>query len=164
MITQGLGIGVDHPDYEPMRASFMEFYSQCLADNTRFWPGMDRVVDALESENIPWGIVTNKIARFTEPLLKKIDLWHRCAVVVSGDTTPHAKPHPAPMEHAIRALQLTPQAVVYVGDDARDIESGFAAGTWTVACDFGHLVQEPLPRDWGADLLIESADDLLTHL
>ena len=161
MITQGLGITTDHPDYEPARLAFLDIYAECLSRHTTWWPGMDQVVDALEANNIAWGIVTNKIARFTEPLLKNINLFHRCAVVVSGDTTPHAKPHPAPMAHALAELNLPAQAVVYVGDDARDIESGFAAGTWTIGCDFGHHVAEPLPANWGADALIKRAEDLL---
>ncbi|MBU3725056.1 MAG: HAD-IA family hydrolase [Burkholderiaceae bacterium] len=161
MITRGLGIGTDHPEFEHARKTFMEVYAECLSRHTTWWPGMDAVVEALEANHIAWGIVTNKIARFTEPLLKDIDLYHRCAVVVSGDTTPHAKPHPAPVAHAISSLNLPPQAVVYVGDDLRDIESGFAAGTWTIGCDFGHHVQEPLPPQWGADALIQKAEDLL---
>ena len=161
MLTKGLGLATDHPEFEPARQTFLEIYAECLSRHTTWWPGMDRVVDALEAQGIAWGIVTNKIARFTEPLLKDIDLYHRCAVVVSGDTTPHAKPHPAPVAHALGALNLPAEAVVYVGDDLRDIESGFAAGTWTVGCDFGHHVEEPLPNQWGADALIQRAEDLL---
>lgn len=164
MITKGLNIPVDHPEYEPLRLAFLDIYSECLADNTDFWPGMGEVVDALDAENIAWGIVTNKVMRFTEPLLKQINLWERCAVVVGGDTTPHAKPHPAPMVHAIEVLALPPQAVVYVGDDARDIESGYAAGTWTIGCDFGHHVQAPWPHEWGADAVVKQAQDLIRLL
>ena len=161
MVTQGLSISTEHPDYEPARQEFLEVYAECLSRHTTWWPGMDQVVDALEIHGIAWGIVTNKAARFTEPLLKNIALWDRCAVVVSGDTTPHAKPHPAPMAHAIAALGVAPDAVVYVGDDARDIESGFHAGTWTIACDFGHHVREPFPRHWGADTVITTPHDLI---
>jgi phosphoglycolate phosphatase len=164
MITKGLDISTDHPEYESLRADFMNVYAECLADNTTFWPGMEAVVDALDSHNIPWGIVTNKIARFTEPLLEKINLRYRCAVVVSGDTTPHSKPHPAPIEHAVATLGLPKEAVVYVGDDLRDIEAGFAAGTWTIGCDFGHHVEEPLPKSWGADALVKSGKDLLATI
>ena len=164
MITRGLGITTEHPDFESTRKAFMDIYAECLSRHTTWWPGMDQVVDALESRGIAWGIVTNKIARFTEPLLKDIDLYHRCAVVVSGDTTPYPKPHPAPVAHAITALGIPAEAVVYVGDDLRDIESGFAAGTWTIGCDFGHHVQEPLPAQWGADALIQRAEDLLKVL
>lgn len=164
MVTQSMGITTDDARYEPLRARFLEIYAKNLCRHTAFWPGMDRVVDALESQGIVWGIVTNKITRFTEPLLKTIRLWDRCAVVVSGDTTPHAKPHPAPITHAVASLGLTATAVVYVGDDPRDIEAGFAAGTWTIGCDFGHHLKEPLPHQWGADAVIQTAHDLLGTL
>jgi 2-phosphoglycolate phosphatase len=164
MITRGLGIGTDHPDYEPARQVFMEVYAECLSVKTTWWPGMDRVVNALESSGIPWGVVTNKIGRFTEPLLRDIGLFDRCAVVVSGDTTSQAKPHPAPIEHALVQLDLPAEAVVYVGDDLRDVQAGFAAGTWTVACDFGHHVEDPLPGKWGADLVIQQAEQLLIYI
>jgi len=164
MITRGLGITTDHPEFEPARKTFMEFYAQCLSRQTTWWPGMDQVVEQLEAKGIAWGIVTNKIARFTEPLLRDIQLYDRCAVVVSGDTTPHPKPHPAPIAHAMDLLGLSAEAVVYVGDDLRDIQAGFAAGTWTIGCDFGHHVEEPLPRQWGADALIQKAQDLYRFL
>ncbi len=162
MIGKGMGVAPEQPEYEALRQEFLQVYAECLANETAFWPGMEAVVEALDSQAIAWGIVTNKFTQFTEPLLKKIGLWDRCAIVVCGDTTPHAKPHPAPMQHAISTLALEPAAVVYVGDDARDIESGFAAGTWTVACDFGHHVHEPFPKDWGADALIQRAEDLIS--
>jgi HAD superfamily hydrolase (TIGR01509 family) len=144
--------------------TFMEVYAGCLSRQTTWWPGMESVVERLEAQGIAWGIVTNKIARFTEALLRDINLYDRCAIVVSGDTTPHPKPHPAPISHAVDQLGLPAEAVVYVGDDLRDIEAGFAAGTWTIGCDFGHHVEEPLPFQWGADTLIKQAQDLCRFL
>jgi 2-phosphoglycolate phosphatase len=164
MITRGLGISTDHPDYELARQVFMEVYAKCLSLKTTWWPGMDGLAAALEEGGIPWGIVTNKISRFTEPLLRNIGLFERCAVVVSGDTTSHAKLHPAPIEYALAQLGLPAEAVVYVGDDLRDIQSGFAAGTWRVACGFGHHVEDPLPDKWGADLVIHLEEQLLTYI
>lgn len=164
MITRGLGITTEHAEFEPARKAFMEVYAGCLSRQTTWWPGMESVVERLEAQGIAWGIVTNKIARFTEPLLRDINLYDRCAIVVSGDTTPHPKPHPAPISHAVDQLGLPAEAVVYVGDDLRDIEAGFAAGTWTIGCDFGHHVEEPLPHQWGADTLIKQAQDLCRFL
>lgn len=161
MITQGLQVAETDPRYLGLRERFLEIYSQNLARHTTFWPGMDRVVNALEDQGIAWGIVTNKIMRFTEPLLRQMALWDRCAVVVGGDCAGHAKPHPAPMQLAMQRLSLTPQAVVYVGDDLRDIQSGYAAGTWTIACDFGHHVQAPFPADWQADAVVNDAESLV---
>ncbi len=162
MVAKGMGVAEGEPRYEALREEFLAIYTEHLVVDTVFWEGMDQVVDALEARGIAWGIVTNKIMRFTEPLLKQMNLWQRCATVVGGDTAGHAKPHPAPMQHAMNELGLPPEAVVYVGDDLRDIQSGYAAGTWTIACDFGHHRHEPMPSHWGADHLVTHARELIT--
>lgn len=164
MIGQGLGLSEADPQYESMKARFLVLYEKRLAQDTVWWPGMENVVQMLEARQIAWGIVTNKIMRFTEPLLKNMGLWDRCAVVVGGDTASQAKPHPAPIHYALGQLELPAQAMAYVGDDLRDIQSGFAAGGWTIACDFGHHVGEPLPAHWGADHVIRKASELITLL
>ncbi len=160
MVTRGLGVAETDPRYLGLRERFLEIYSQNLARHTAFWPGMDQVVDTLDAQGVAWGIVTNKIMRFTEPLLRDMNLWERCAVVVGGDSAEFPKPHPAPMHLAMKTLGLPSEAVVYVGDDLRDIQSGYAAGTWTIACDFGHHVDEPKPGSWGADAVVMRAEEL----
>jgi N-acetyl-D-muramate 6-phosphate phosphatase len=71
-----------------------------------------------------WGVVTNKSARFTQPLTARHALFETAETVISGDTTAHAKPHPAPLLEAARQMRLPPQACIYVGDDLRDIVAG----------------------------------------
>jgi phosphoglycolate phosphatase len=110
------------------------------------------LLDAIGGAGLQWGIVTNKPARFTDPLVQLIGLAH-AACVVSGDTTPHPKPHPAPLLEAARRLNLEPSACWYVGDDLRDIEAGRAAGMVTVACAWGYCGAVE-PAQWGADLLL----------
>jgi N-acetyl-D-muramate 6-phosphate phosphatase len=164
MITQGMGIAEQDALFEPAKQRFLQIYAENLVLGTTFWPGMEAVVQRLEEKEIAWGIVTNKMMRFTEPLLKTLKLWDRCAVVVGGDTAPHAKPHPAPLQYAVNCLGLPQDAVTYVGDDLRDIQSGFTAGCWTIACDFDVLKNLPLPQDWGADAVIRSPAELLEKI
>jgi phosphoglycolate phosphatase len=104
-------------------------------------------------------VVTNKHARFTVPLLPLIGLGH-AACAISGDTTAHPKPHPAPLLEAAHRLGLAPQQCWYVGDDLRDIQAGRAAGMATVACAWGYC-GGIAPRDWGADHLLDTPADLL---
>ena len=164
MITQGLGIPEHDAAFEPAKQRFLQIYGENLVQGTTFWPGMESVVQRLEEKEIAWGIVTNKMMRFTEPLLKTLNLWDRCAVVVGGDTAAYAKPHPAPLQHAIEILGLPQAAVTYVGDDLRDIQSGFAAGCWTIACDFDQHTHAPKPHDWGADAVIQTPSELLEKI
>ena len=160
MIFRGLDVADTDPRYPGLRETFLTRYQENLCVHTRFMPGLETLVDQLEAAGLPWGIVTNKFSRFTTPLVSSLGLTARMAVCVSGDTTPHAKPHPAPMLFACEALQLVPEAVVYVGDDRRDIQSGFNAGCFTVAVNFGFgSVGEPL-HQWGADAVVEDAQAL----
>jgi phosphoglycolate phosphatase len=122
------------------------------------------MLSALEAAGIPWGIVTNKAARFTTPIVAGLGLVKRAAVVVCGDTTPHAKPHPEPLWHAARAMGLAPESVVYVGDDLRDAQAARAAGMTMVAATWGYLgLGEPV-HEWGADALVAAPSQLLDWL
>ena len=106
-----------------------------------------------------WGIVTNKHARFTDPLVLQIGL-SIADCVISGDTTPFSKPHPEPLFEAARRLSLAPQDCWYVGDDLRDIQAGRSAGMLTVAAAWGYCGEEE-PLGWGADYVLKSPTELL---
>ncbi|MFM1880960.1 MAG: hypothetical protein RLZZ344_1194 [Pseudomonadota bacterium] len=164
MIFRGLDVPDSDPRYPALRETFLTRYQENLCVHTRFMPGLEAVVEQLESAGMPWGIVTNKFSRFTTPLVEALGLTPRMAVCVCGDTTPHAKPHPAPMLHAFGALQIPAEAVVYIGDDKRDVQSGYNAGCFTVAVNFGFgSVGEPL-HQWGADAIVEDAQGLTSIL
>jgi phosphoglycolate phosphatase len=162
-----LGVGFDvlpgHADYAAMREEFLQIYAANLCRETRMFPGMLELIDALEARALRWGIVTNKAERFARPLLDQLQVGKRVACIVGGDTTPHLKPHPAPLLAACAALTLTPSECVYVGDDRRDVEAGRAAGMRTVAVRYGYLNGGD-PDSWGADAVIDSPQELLRHL
>jgi phosphoglycolate phosphatase len=122
---------------------------------------MDQALSELEGRGIQWGIVTNKMARFTEPLVRALGLHERAACVVSGDTAPRPKPDPAPLLHALAATATDAAAALYVGDDLRDIQAGRAAGMRTVAVSYGYLGDGPHYDQWGADHIIHSPSELL---
>jgi len=164
MLKVAFDMTPDHPEFPALREAFFVNYERAMTERTIVFEGVLELIQSLQSRGLQWGVVTNKMARFTDPLTQAMPLFSSAGAVVSGDTTPHPKPHPAPMVHAVNSLGLAGEAVFYVGDDARDIESGFAAGTWTVACDFGHHVQEPFPGQWGADAVIQRAEDLIRYL
>jgi N-acetyl-D-muramate 6-phosphate phosphatase len=113
---------------------------------------------------LPWGVVTNKSERFALPLTAQMPLFATSATVVCGDTTPHPKPHPAPLLEAARRLGLPPQACVYVGDDHRDVVAGKAAGMPTVVASYGYLGRESDVSQWGADFEVASPLALLDLL
>ncbi len=161
LIGRALGVGPGHAEFEALRQEFFVTYEAALCVHTRLFDDMERTLAALEAAGHRWGIVTNKIARFTDPLVQALGLAARAAVVVSGDTTPHAKPHPAPLAHALAACGAAAAHSVYVGDDLRDIVAGRAAGLRTVAVRYGYLgLGEPIDA-WGADHIIDTPAHLL---
>ena len=125
---------------------------------------MRPLLDALAQASLRWGIVTNKATRFTMPLVSALGLQQIAAAVVCGDTTPHAKPHPAPLLEAAARMQTTPASCVYVGDDLRDVQAGRAAGMVTIAVSWGYLGTGDAIEAWGADHVIQKPDELLNLL
>src|SRR6202035_2857840 len=109
---------------------------------------------------VRWGIVTNKVAQLTEPLVALLGLDARAGCVVSGDTTPHSKPHPAPLLHAAKELAIAPERIIYVGDDLRDVQAGFAAGMVTVAAAYGYCGTDLPPEMWHAEHIVDSPAQL----
>ena len=164
LVGRAFGIRPDDADYETLRQEFFSEYESALCRDTALFPRMDETLLAIESHGIRWGIVTNKIARFTDPLVRALNLAERAACVVSGDTTPHAKPHPAPLLHALRQAGRSAGEAIYVGDDLRDVQAGQAAGIRTVVAAYGYLGDGIPIEDWGADAVIAAPMELLDFI
>lgn len=164
LLKAGFDIDATHPHYERLSHRFLEIYEQRLCAATRLFNGIPELLDALESLNLGWGIVTNKRMRFTDPLVELLQLTPRTNCVVSGDTTAEAKPSPLPIEHACRLLNCRPERTLYVGDDRRDILAGHAAGCQTVAVSYGYLGDGGPLHTWGADLIIDHPAELAAYL
>lgn len=161
LIGRAFGLTPADAGYEDLRQEFFREYESALCRDTRLFPAMPQTLAALEQADIRWGIVTNKLARFTDPLVQALGLAGRAACIVSGDTTAHAKPHPAPLLHAAQAAGLDSAVSIYVGDDLRDVQAGRAAGMRTVAAAYGYLGDGTPVEQWGADHVIHRPDDLL---
>ncbi len=164
MLHIAFGMSPQDPDFDAMREEFFSNYERRMTHNTYAFDGVPDLLRALEQRPLLWGIVTNKSQRFTNPLTQSMPLLAGAGAVVSGDTTPHAKPHPAPLLEAARRLGIAPAACLYVGDDERDIVAGRAAGMRTVAATYGYLGSQLDTAVWQADAEIKSPMDLLQLL
>lgn len=153
----------DHADYDAMKEEFFQNYERSMTVRTCVFDGVPELLAQLDAKGLPWGVVTNKSKRFTDPLTQAMPLFANAATVISGDTTPHAKPHPAPLFEAARRVGIAPTRCLYVGDDERDIVAGLAAGMGTVAATYGYLGSQGNAVHWGAQAHINCALDLL-HL
>lgn len=161
LIGGAFGIDPEHPDFIPLRDEFFTNYEKALLVNSVIFEGVDHLLDQLDQAKLPWGIVTNKSERFTNPLTDLMGLRQRAVSTVSGDTTPHSKPHPEPILHAARIANIDPSKSVYVGDDIRDIVAGKAAGMQTIAAAYGYCGCEEPPEAWGADYLVRHPLELV---
>lgn len=164
MIGVAFGMTPDHADFASMKEEFFQNYERRMTQNTCIFEGVHELIAHLDAENLLWGVVTNKSARFTDPLTRAMPLFDTAKAVVSGDTTPHAKPHPEPLFEAARRLAIDPNHCLYVGDDERDIVAGLAAGMMTVAATYGYLGEKADPTLWGAHSIINSPQGLLKLL
>ena len=150
-------------EHERLRLEFLDRYEQAVCVHSAVFSGLTELLDLFDASQLPWGIVTNKPARMTQPLLKALGIANRSASTVSGDTIPQRKPDPAPLLLASRETGVTPEKMVYVGDAARDIEAGRAAGMFTIAAAYGYIPANEDPATWGADEMAADTEEL-AHL
>ena len=162
----GLAFGVKPGDagYEDLKARFLALYAQRLLRSTTVFEGVWPLLDRLEQHGLGWGIVTNKAYHLALAVSEGVGLHPRAGVLIGGDSTPFAKPHPEPLLEACRRLQADPTTCAYVGDDLRDIQAGRAAGMATLAAAWGYLGQGEPVHEWGADSLLEQPQGLLHWL
>jgi len=164
LITLGFGITQADPQFNSLRERFLVIYHANLARETRLFPGTRELLEALAARNINWGIVTNKPAYLTDPLLEQLGVANTAVCKVSGDTTANRKPHPEPMLLACKQAGSRPEECLYIGDAARDIEAGKAAGMKTLVALFGYIGEDDQPQSWGADGMIHQPLDILDWL
>lgn len=162
MVSVAFGRAPGDDGFDALREAFLARYAERMLQETALFSAVGRVLGALEASGLAWGIVTNKHGRFAEPIVQALGL--KAQTLVCGDTTPHAKPHPAPLLEAARQLALAPSDCIYVGDDLRDMQAGRAAGMPVLAAAWGYLGNGDAVHAWGADAVLEAPDDLLNWL
>ena len=164
MLGVAFGLSPEHADFSALKEEFFINYEACMTERTYAFDGVAELIAQISGAGLKWGVVTNKSARFTLPLTRQMPLFSSAQTIISGDTTPHAKPHPAPLLEAARQLNVEPGRCVYVGDDERDIVAGRAAGMPTVAAAYGYLGATADTLGWKADATIVSPAALLNLL
>lgn len=154
----------DDKTVESLHAEYLERYQSRVCNESDLFPDLSELLMRLEKAQCPWGVVTNKPQRMTDPLLEHLGLLERAACAVSGDTLPLRKPDPAPLLHACELINERPEDCIYVGDASRDIEAGRAAGMATVAVAYGYITDDDSPLAWGADRISADTSELATLL
>lgn len=160
LVKLGFSLPEDSDAFTERLNSLLKRYEKELAQESRLFPGLNEALELLEAHDIPWGVVTNKPSRYTIPLLKGLKLDQRCAVVVCPDHVENRKPHPEPLLTACDWISVEPRRTIYVGDHARDIEAGRAAGNLTIAAAWGYLDAAEDVANWQADIILHTPPEL----
>jgi 2-phosphoglycolate phosphatase len=156
LVKLGFGLNPGEPEFAALRDSLLSLYQQHLARETRLFDGMADLLDEIEALNMNWGVVTNKPAFLTQPLMAALGLAERAACIISGDTTANRKPHPEPLLYACRLAGSEAAQCLYIGDAERDVRAGNEAGMATLVAMFGYIGTLDKPETWGADGLVSS--------
>jgi 2-phosphoglycolate phosphatase len=160
LVSLGLGIREDAPEFESKRLRLLELYSEVLGTLATPYPGITTLLAQLHDRGIAWGISTNKPRAYTTPLLASLDLQPPPGSVVCPDDITNRKPHPESLYRNCRDLHCAPHEALYIGDHVRDIEAGRRAGMYTIAAAYGYIEPGDDPLRWRAHALALHSNDL----
>ncbi|KAF3977640.1 MAG: HAD-IA family hydrolase [Methylococcales symbiont of Iophon sp. n. MRB-2018] len=164
MIKSSVEESVNQQTRNKILDTMLDCYQHNISQYSQFFSGINETLNTIESLNLKWGIVTNKRERFTQPLVKALNLTNRASCIISGDTTPNRKPHSEPLFTACSLANVKPEECVYIGDALHDIVAGKNANMKTLAAVYGYLKVDDTPDTWGADALIESPEQLTSWI
>ncbi len=164
LIGLGFGVTPEDEDFIGLRDEYLNLYESVLTRSPQLFDGMQTLLDKLDVQAVNWGIVTNKLGRFTLPLVKSLGLYQKAICVVSGDDATKPKPSPQTLLMACQHAQVEPETCLYIGDAQRDIQAGNAAGMKTVVALFGYIDKNDRPAEWDADAMIHMPMDILELL
>jgi len=164
LLNLGLRVTVKDPIFPVLRTQFLDYYHQYICVHTHLFPGVENLINYLQEEKWPWGIVTNKSTLLTKHLIKKFPLLSKAKCIIAGDTLQYSKPHPQPLLHACKYIACLPENCVYVGDAKRDIEAANAAGMYSFIALYGYISDKEDINSWNASASIASPLDIINYL
>jgi 2-phosphoglycolate phosphatase len=162
LVSLGLEMQEDSPDFETNRLRLLELYAEVVGTMASPYPGIESLLSLLLEHGIPRGISTNKPRAYTEPLLARLNIQPPPGSVVCPDDITHRKPHPESLYRNCLDLDCAPHEAIYIGDHFRDIEAGRQAGMYTIAAAYGYIEPGDDPLHWGASAQAESSNELHT--
>lgn len=159
----GLGFAITPvmDTFKPLQERFLQIYQDNLSRQSALFDGMENILDTIEKTGKQWGVITNKPAFLTLPLMADLKLDKRAVCIVSGDTTAKSKPHPEPMLHACQLTHVQPNNCLYIGDAERDIAAGRNVNMHTIIANYGYISESDKPETWQADAMINHPSEIM---
>lgn len=149
----------DPAEFERAYPIFLDLYAENTSRRSLLYPGVSEGLAYLRGRGYHLGCVTNKAARFTEPLLADLGIADEFAIIISGDTLPKKKPDPLPLLHAAAYFSCQPQRALMIGDSISDVKAARAAGFQIVCMSYGYNHGEDI-RSAGPDAVIDRLDQI----
>lgn len=160
LVTLGFGVSETDKEFTALRQQLLNHYLDIIGEQTLLFPGIDTLLQNLQTRQVHWGIATNKPRLYTEALLNKIELPGRPDFVVCPDDVANRKPHPESLQLAAQYFNIDCRNMLYLGDHRRDIECGNNAGATTIACAYGYTEQKDPAEFWQAHYLVKKSEQL----
>tara|TARA_R110000868_G_scaffold215663_2_gene465779 strand:+ start:8849 stop:9538 length:690 start_codon:yes stop_codon:yes gene_type:complete len=158
----------NHPDIDTSNLDInkiinevIEYYSNHMDDHSEIFKNTENVINFLDTNNIKWGIVTNKYEKLTKELIAKYNIFKNCSCVVGQDTAANPKPHPDPVLYALEQLDMKAQDCVFLGDSINDITAGKYAGTFTAVALYGYIGNPEEASAWNADFYMKDISEII---
>lgn len=146
--------------HDSLLARFMTRYQENVSGHSTLYPGAAALLAACRAARIPLACVTNKPYAPARALLEDLAILEPFDLLLGGDSLPHKKPHPGPLQHCLRHFDVAAGDALMVGDSRNDVEAARAAGVPCVALPWGYNHGEPIAAcqpDW----LLEGLAELL---
>lgn len=160
LITTALGVSPQMPAFAKLRHDLFCAYANLKNANSSLFSGIPELLDWLNNNGFKWGIVTNKPHDLAESLVENLNLQQQCSYLIGAKKTHANKPSPEPINIACKQLNIKPCNAIYIGDSITDIQAGKAAGTTTVAAEYGFIGNTKI-ESWGADKIIQHPSQLI---
>ncbi len=164
LLKLGFNVTDQSPIFSGLQQQFIEYYGQHICDKTQLFSGIEELIDYLQKNCLPWGIVTNKSMTLTTKLIEHFALLQKANCIIGGDTLAHNKPHPKPLLHACECLVCLPANCVYIGDSQQDIEAARSAGMRSLVALYGYIPSEKLAKSWKANAMMHTPLNIIDWL
>jgi len=149
--------------FEKAYPIFLDMYQDNVCKRSRLYPGVSEGLDWLDARGYRLGCITNKIARFTLPILEQLGVADRFGLIVCGDTLSEKKPHPMPLLHSAKHFSVRPENSMMLGDSVSDVKAARAARFKIICMSYGYNHGNDI-ADAKPDAVIDSFTELEQYL
>lgn len=148
--------GATDTQHRAVQQGLLDSYARVNGNHCQLFDGVADLLDYLDTNGIPYGIVTNKAAKYTRPLIQALSLTQRMKTVISGDSTQFSKPHTAPMLLAAQQLNCQVHEILYLGDAERDLVAAADSAMLGGVAQWGYIDDLTHTHSWPGQFSFES--------